>query len=80
MEYYERNKKSVQRLMRWDVLNLQHRLPAPLLRIPYELMNRLNRNKLKSADDELVTGITHEDYVVTDNADQSLDLFVICNR
>jgi SAM-dependent methyltransferase len=80
MEYYDRNKKSVQRLMRWDVLDLQNKLPAPLLRIPYELMNRLNRNKLKSGADELVASITHEDYVVTDQADQSLDLFAICTR
>jgi SAM-dependent methyltransferase len=80
MEYYERNRKSVQRLMKWDILDLQNRLPAPLLRIPYEFMNRLNRNKLKSAPDDLVASITHEDYVVSDDADQSLDLFAICTR
>jgi hypothetical protein len=80
MEYYERNKKSVQRLMRWDVLDLQNKLPASMLRIPYELMNRLNRNNLKSGADELVASITHEDYVVSDQADQSLDLFAICTR
>jgi len=80
MEYYERNKESVQRLMKWDVLDLQNRLPAALLRIPYEFMNRMNRNKLKSGSDELVASITHNDYVVTDDATQSLDLFAICTR
>src|SRR5690606_33526142 len=46
MKYYEENRKSVQRIMKWDFLNLQYRLPAALLRIPYEILNRWNRNKL----------------------------------
>jgi len=78
MEYYERNRKSVEKLMKWDVLDLQHRLPSSLLRIPYELMNRLNRNKLHAASDELVASITHEDYVVTDKPETALDLFAVC--
>lgn len=80
MEYYERNRKSVQRLMRWDIFDLQNKLPAPLLRIPYELMNRLNRNRLQTGSDALVTGITHEDYLVSDRPEESLDLFAICTR
>ena len=46
MDYYEQNKASVNKIMRFDVFNLQHRLPVSLLRIPYDFMNRLNRNKL----------------------------------
>lgn len=80
MEYYERNKKSVARLMRWDIFNLQHKLPAALLRIPYEFMNRLNRNKLKGSADELVTSIKHEDYPLTDDAAGSLDLFLTVRK
>jgi SAM-dependent methyltransferase len=80
MEYYERNRKSVQRLMKWDIFDLQHRLPASMLRIPYEFMNRLNRNKLNDAQDELVASIRHEDYIVTDDAERALDLFVICTK
>ncbi|MFT7270485.1 MAG: 2-polyprenyl-3-methyl-5-hydroxy-6-metoxy-1,4-benzoquinol methylase, partial [Roseivirga sp.] len=38
MTYYEDNKKSVQRIMRFDIFNLQYRLPAPLLRIPYDIL------------------------------------------
>lgn len=76
MEYYERNKKSVERITRWDFLNLQHRLPASLLRIPYELLNRMNRNKLKEGADELVMSIKHDDYKVVESADDALDLFV----
>ncbi|MFZ6001500.1 MAG: class I SAM-dependent methyltransferase [Bacteroidota bacterium] len=80
MEYYERNKKSVQRITRFDVLDLQHRLPASVLRVPYEIMNRWNRNKLKSTSDALVAGINHTDYVVTDKADTALDLFLIARK
>ncbi|MEQ1584411.1 MAG: class I SAM-dependent methyltransferase [Cyclobacteriaceae bacterium] len=80
MEYYERNKKSVARLMRWDILDLQHKLPAVLLRMPYEFMNRMNRNKLKDNSDELVLSIRHEDYLLTEAASEALDLFLIARK
>lgn len=80
MEYYERNRKSVARLMRWDIFDLQHKLPAAVLRIPYEVLNRFNRNKLKSSSDELVMSIRQEDYPVTENASEALDLFLIVKK
>lgn len=80
MEYYERNKKSVNRLMRWDVFNLQYKLPAAILRMPYEFMNRLNRNKLKDIDDQLVRSITQQDYILTADAAHALDLFLIVRK
>ncbi|MCU0418223.1 MAG: class I SAM-dependent methyltransferase [Cyclobacteriaceae bacterium] len=80
MQYHERNRQSVARLMRWDVLNLQYRLPAWMLRLPYEFMNRLNRNRLKNHADELVMSISHRDYYVTDQSERALDLFLIAKR
>ena len=80
MQYYEENKQSVNRLMRFDIFNLQYKLPATMLKIPYEFMNRLNRNKLQDADNSLVASIRHDDYIVSDNADQSLDLLAILTR
>lgn len=80
MQYYERNKASVNRLMRWDILDLQHRLPASILRLPYEFMNRLNRNKLKASADELVMSIRQEDYLLTNAAAEALDLFLIARK
>jgi len=80
MEYYERNKKSVERIARLDVLDLQHRLPAAMLRVPYELLNRWNRNKLKNTSDELVVRIGHEDYLFTKRAEEALDLFLIVKK
>jgi SAM-dependent methyltransferase len=80
MEYYERNKRSVERITRYDILKLQYRLPAPLLRIPYDILNRMNRNKLKKQADDLVLSIRHDDYLLQDDADQSLDLFLIVTK
>jgi SAM-dependent methyltransferase len=80
MEYYERNRKSVQRITRWDILDLQHKLPASLLRIPYEMLNRMNRNKLKDGADELVTGIKHEDYKQVESDVNALDLLVFAYK
>lgn len=80
MTYYERNKKSVDRIMRFDIFDLQHRLPASVLQVPYEMMNRWNRNKLKNTADELVLSIRHEDYVVTEDAAGALDLFMIATK
>ncbi|PZR40104.1 MAG: SAM-dependent methyltransferase [Azospira oryzae] len=80
MHYHERNRKSVNKLMKWDVFNLQYKLPAAVLRVPYEWMNRLNRNKLQSQADELVASIQHEDYLFIDNAAPALDLFLIARK
>lgn len=80
MKYYEDNKQSVQRITRWDIFNLQYHLPASVLRIPYEILNRWNRNKLQSGDSSLVSNIHHQDYLVTNNADEALDLLLIVHK
>jgi len=80
LEYHERNRKSVQKIMRFDVFDLQHKLPASLLRIPYDLLNRLNRNSLKEASDELVKSIKHEDFSLEEKNDRNLDLFVVLTK
>lgn len=80
MNYYQENKQSVQRLARWDVFNLQYILPASILRVPYEILNRWNRNKLKSTNNSLVAEIHHTDYQVIDNAEDALDLLLIVRK
>jgi SAM-dependent methyltransferase len=76
MTYHEQNRKSVQRFTRWDILDLQHRLPASWLRMPYEVLNRMNRKTLKAGNNDLVMGITHADYVLTEDHMNCLDLFL----
>lgn len=80
MEYYERNKKSVEKITRWDILKMQWWLPASILRVPYEMLNRRNRNKLKDSADELVMSIKHGDYLVSETAEGSLDLLVFAYK
>jgi len=80
MEYYEQNKKSVNRITRFDIFNLQYRLPASILRIPYEILNRYNRNKLQTGNNGLVTDIHHRDYIVVEDASTALDLLLIVRK
>lgn len=78
--YHEANRKSVNKIMRFDVLNLQHILPAVVLRWPYEVLNRLNRNKLHKNQGNAVTDIGHEDYLLVDHPDKGLDLFYVLEK
>lgn len=80
MEYHDRNRAAVNKIMRFDFLNLQYRLPASVLRVPYDLLNRMNRNNLKGQADDLVTSITHSDYFLRDQHEENLDLFVILRK
>lgn len=78
--YHARNQASVQRLMRWDVLDLQHRLPAWMLRLPYEWLNRRNRKKLQQQPDSEALAITTADYFVSEATADALDLFLIARK
>ena len=80
MAYYDENRRSIKRFTRWDVLDLQHRLPSFALRLPYEILNRWNRNKLDSEGSALVRSIRHEDYVLTDDPSTALDLLLIAKK
>ena len=44
-EYYQENKRSVDRIMKYDIFNLQYRLPRSVLKIPFDILNHLNRKK-----------------------------------
>ena len=80
MEYYEANKESVRAFTKYDILNLQYRLPRWMLKIPYDLANRMNRNNLMSDNDSLVNTIHHEDYTLSKDPDQGLDHFYILSK
>ena len=80
MDYYDKNKAAVQKITRFDIFDLQHRMPRRLLQIPYDILNRLNRKRLLKRNTDLVTGITHEDYSIRDADDQCFDLFFIAEK
>ncbi|WP_046744938.1 class I SAM-dependent methyltransferase [Kordia zhangzhouensis] len=73
--YYEKNKKSVARFLRYDIFNLEHKIPAWMLQIPYEIANRMNRKKLLHKHPELVNDITLDDYSLAPHSEASLDFF-----
>ncbi len=75
--YHEANRKSVHKIMRFDIFDLQHKLPASVLRLPYEILNRINRNKLHQQQGNSVVEITHEDYPLVEDPASGLDLFYI---
>lgn len=80
MTYYAENRRGVERITRFDPLDLQHRLPRWLLRIPYDLMNRLNRRRLLAENDELTRSITEEDYRLAPVTADCFDLFYIAEK
>ena len=46
MAYYNKNKESVRKITRFDILNMQYWLPRWMLEIPYDILNRFNRQNL----------------------------------
>lgn len=78
--YYEQNKVSVSKYKRLDIFNLEQRLPASVLRIPYDILNRINRNKLHTAHTGLVADINQEDFHLSDKAADCFDLFFILSK
>lgn len=80
MQYYEQNRRSVERIMRFDILDLQHRLPRWILQIPYDVMNRLNRRRLLESNNELTRSIKMDDYSIGEISPQSFDLYYIATK
>jgi SAM-dependent methyltransferase len=80
MEYYEKNRQGVERITRFDILDLQHRLPRQLLQVPYDILNRINRRRLLKKNTELTTSIEMTDYSVSSATDQSFDLLFVAEK
>ena len=81
MNYYQKNKESVNKIMKWDIFNLQHRLPRKLLQIPYDILNRYNRVSLKNKNSEIVDSINFNDYsIIQSHDDKYLDHFCVATK
>ena len=78
--YYEKNRESVRRIMRFDILRMQWWLPRWVLQIPYDILNRLNRRKLHSENRTLTENITMEDYALQSVDSRCFDLFYIATK
>ena len=80
MEYYAANKAGVERITRFDPLDLQHRLPAWMLRLPYDILNRMNRRRLLADNRSLTSSISMADYRVAPYDEGCFDLFCIARK
>lgn len=80
MSYYQQNRRGVERITRFDILNLQHRLPRWMLQLPYDLLNRLNRRRLLSQNTDLTTSIRMDDYRIAPVAAECFDLFYVAQK
>jgi SAM-dependent methyltransferase len=80
MDYYERNKASVARITRFDIFDLQHKLPRRWLQIPYDYMNRRNRRKLLTQNTSLVSDIKMDDYFLAAATDAAIDWYFVATK
>ena len=82
MEYYRKNCQSVRKITRFDILDLQHRLPRKLLQIPYDLLNRLNRRSLHKKNTSLTDSIVMDDYSIVpyEAGMECFDLFAVATK
>lgn len=80
MEYYRKNCESVKKITRFDIFDLQHRLPCWMLQIPYDILNRLNRRRLLSENQSLTSSIKMEDYSVVESTLDAFDLIYISRK
>ena len=80
MQYYNENKKSVEKITKWDIFNLQYAIPATWLQGPYDRMNRKNRLKLMDNPNTLSNEIHYNDYYISDDAENALDLYFIIEK
>ena len=82
MEYYRKNRRSVRKITRFDVFDLQHRLPRVLLQIPYDILNRINRRALHKKNTSLTESITMADYSIVpyEAGMECFDLFFVATK
>ncbi|MDY3979617.1 MAG: methyltransferase domain-containing protein [Tidjanibacter sp.] len=79
-QYYGQNRLSVARFARWDVFDLQHRMPSWLLRLPYDVLNRWNRRRLLNQNQALTESFTADDYRLSNDTDNCYDLYFVAQK
>jgi 2-polyprenyl-3-methyl-5-hydroxy-6-metoxy-1,4-benzoquinol methylase len=79
-QYFQLNKKYVEKIMKFDILDLQHRLPGWILRIPYDILNRINRKLLYKSQKERCQSFSVSDYFLTDFTTDCYDYLTIARR
>jgi 2-polyprenyl-3-methyl-5-hydroxy-6-metoxy-1,4-benzoquinol methylase len=80
MQYYQENKKAVERIVRYDIFNFQYLLPAFLLKGIYSLLNNYNRFTIASKTPDITAGIHYDDFYLDGLSEDCLDFFVIATK
>lgn len=80
MKYYEENRRSIERITRFDVFDLQYRLPAFLLKGVYSLLNNYNRFSLARKTPDITAGIQYDDFYLAELRESCLDYFVMATK
>jgi 2-polyprenyl-3-methyl-5-hydroxy-6-metoxy-1,4-benzoquinol methylase len=80
MAYYEENRRSVKKFTRFDIFRFQYILPRRLLQIPYDLANRMNRNKLMKKNTALVEKVLTSDFFIEKATEHCFDFFVMAHK
>lgn len=80
MDYFEKNKEGVKKITRFDIFNLQYRLPRKWLQVPYEVANRMNRKKLMEQNDTLISNMSTNNFKLAAATDSCFDLFYIATK
>lgn len=78
--YYANNKASVTRILQFDLLKLHRILPDTLLKVPYELLNRINRLYLLKKNPTHIQSITSDDYQLDTCSEGTLDFFCVLEK
>jgi 2-polyprenyl-3-methyl-5-hydroxy-6-metoxy-1,4-benzoquinol methylase len=79
-KYYEKNKQAVAKFKKWDIFNLEERLPRVLLQIPYDLLNRMNRKKLATNNTATLEEMTPDNFFIADVNEKCLDYFTVSEK
>jgi len=80
MEYHKKNQEAVRKITRFDILNMQYWLPRWMLEIPFDILNRFNRQNLQDKNERLVNSITYTDYTILEANSNCLDHFCIATK
>lgn len=80
MDYYNKNKESVRKITRFDILNMQYWLPRWMLQIPYDILNRFNRHNLQDNNEGIVNTVKYTDYKIAVSNNECLDHFCIATK
>ncbi len=80
MRYYHANKASVAKFTRFDILNLQYKLPRKALQIPYDILNRINRRRLHKKNTTTVNNIQLNDFYINNQTENCFDFFIVAEK